>query len=81
MFGISKIALTVLVIAIAIFVMMNSRRNRVAARTRPTPASDRRARDAASAAPKQIQAEDLVRCPRCGVYHASGPVHRCADKV
>jgi hypothetical protein len=81
MFGIGKVGLTLLVIAIAIFVLMSSRRNRVAARTRPTPASERRAQDAASGAPRQIQAEDLIRCPRCGVFHAQGPAHRCADKV
>lgn len=22
-------------------------------------------------------AEDLVRCPQCGAYHADGPGHRC----
>lgn len=80
MFGIGKIGLTILVIAIAIFVLMSSRRNSVAARTRPTPASQRRAQDAATGAPKQIQAEDLIRCPRCGVFHAQGGAHRC-EKV
>ncbi len=64
-----KVGLTLLVIAIVIGLALALRRPK-------TPRGGVR-RMRGRGQPPRLEAEDLVRCPHCGVYHPEGKEHAC----